>query len=167
MKKVLLITFVTFSFTTFAQKFGHIEFSKLVTSMPEYDSAMAALQAYSKDIEATITTKQTELQNAIQDFQANQNQMTDLVKKYTAKEIQDQEARLQDFYKQVQEDIQIQQSKMIQPILDKAKAAIAEVSKENKYSYVFDTSSEVLLYKPETDDVLPLVAKKLGVTVKP
>ncbi|MDR2512108.1 MAG: OmpH family outer membrane protein [Bacteroidales bacterium] len=166
MKKVLLIAFTVFSFTAFAQKFGHIEYSKLVTSMPQYDSAMTTLQAYSKDIEATITTMQTELQNAYQDFQANQNQMTDLIKTTRARAIQDQEARLNEFYKQAQEDVQQQQAKIMQPVLDKAKAAVTEVAKENKYSYIFDTTSEVLLYKPETDDILPLVAKKLGVTVK-
>jgi outer membrane protein len=166
MKKLLLIAFVTFSFTVFAQKFGHIEYSKLVTSMPEYDSAMASLQSYSKEIEAIITTMQTELQNAYQDFQSNQNQMTDLIKATRARAIQDQELRLQEFYKQAQEDVQQQQTKFMQPILDKAKAAVADVAKENKYSYVFDTTSEVLLYKPESDDILPLVAKKLGITVK-
>ncbi|GHV33859.1 hypothetical protein FACS1894178_0220 [Bacteroidia bacterium] len=166
MKKVLLIAFVAFSFTAFAQKFGHIEYSKLVTSMPEYDSAMTTLQAYSKDIEATITTMQTELQNAIQDFQANQNQMTDLIKTTRARAIQDQETRLQDFYKQAQEDVQQQQNKILQPVIDKAKAAVSDVAKENKYSYIFDTTSDVLLYKPETDDILPLVAKKLGIQIK-
>ena len=45
----------------------------------------------------------------------------------------------------------------------KAKNAIQKVAKEKGYSYVFDTSVGALLYWPEdSDDLLPLVKKELG-----
>ena len=44
----------------------------------------------------------------------------------------------------------------------KQQQAIADVAKENGYSYIFDVSAGALLYQPDSDDILPLVKKKLG-----
>ena len=38
-----------------------------------------------------------------------------------------------------------------------------DFAKENEYSYILDTSAGVVLYFPETDDILPLVKTKLGI----
>ena len=48
-------------------------------------------------------------------------------------------------------------------MLEKANTAIEAVAKENEYSYILDTSAGVVLYFPETDDILPLVKTKLGI----
>jgi len=59
---------------------------------------------------------------------------------------------------------QQKQEEILSPIIDKAKSAIQTTAKENGYTYIFDTSVGVLLYWPETsDDILPLVKKKLGI----
>ena len=61
--------------------------------------------------------------------------------------------------------MQERQSELMKPLVDRAKKAIEEVAKENGYSYIFDTSTGVgaLLYTPESDDIMPLVKKKLGI----
>jgi outer membrane protein len=52
----------------------------------------------------------------------------------------------------------------MQPVISKATAAIEAVAKENKISYVFDTSKGEFLVVPDSEDILPLVKKKLGIT---
>ena len=49
------------------------------------------------------------------------------------------------------------------PFIEKAKTAIKEVAKENKYTYVLNAIEDVVIYKDETDNVMPLVKKKLGI----
>jgi hypothetical protein len=48
-----------------------------------------------------------------------------------------------------------------------AAPVIAQVAKEMNYSYIFDSNSSGMLYKPEGDDVTALVKKKLGLVDAP
>jgi outer membrane protein len=51
---------------------------------------------------------------------------------------------------------------LLQPILDRVNKAIGDIAKEQGYSYVFDASSNILLYADASADVTALVKKKLG-----
>jgi outer membrane protein len=53
----------------------------------------------------------------------------------------------------------------LKPIIDKAKKAIEDVAKENGYTYIFDSSVGVLLYYENSDDIMTLVKKKLGLSL--
>jgi len=56
------------------------------------------------------------------------------------------------------------ESQLLQPIIEKADKAIKEVGKENGYTYIFDLSRGSVVYFSEvSEDVLPLVKKKLGI----
>jgi Skp family chaperone for outer membrane proteins len=50
-------------------------------------------------------------------------------------------------------------------VISKLNTVIVEVGKENGYSFIFDVSSGSMLYVTESDDVSPLVAAKLGLTL--
>ena len=54
------------------------------------------------------------------------------------------------------------EQELLEPILSKARKAIEEVAKEGKYTYIFDKTGGTILYANESEDVLPLVKKKLG-----
>jgi hypothetical protein len=38
------------------------------------------------------------------------------------------------------------------------------VAKENKYTYILNSIEDVVLYSEPSDDIMPLVKKKLGIT---
>ena len=89
--------------------------------------------------------------------------MSDLIKQTKETELQEMNQRIQQFQSTAQDDLQNTRQKLFKPILDKANKAIADVSKENKFTYVFDVSSGALIY--QSDDainILPMVKKKLG-----
>jgi outer membrane protein len=88
--------------------------------------------------------------------------MSDLIKQTKTKELQDMQARIEDFRENAQKDYQDREKKLLTPIIDKAKKAIEDVAAENKYSYIFDSGVGSLLYQDASDDILPLVKKKLG-----
>ena len=53
---------------------------------------------------------------------------------------------------------------MLEPIVARAESAISEVAKENGYVMIFDTSVfNAVMYAQETEDIMPLVKKKLGI----
>lgn len=170
MKKIILllaVTLMTGVFTTSqAQskgKLGHIDSSKLLNLMPEREKAQNELQKYSKQLEDQLTAMQTELQNKYNDYLAKKDSLSDILVQTKEKELQDLQTRIQNFQTSAQQDLQKKQQELLQPVIDKAKNAIQKVAKEKGYSYVFDTSVGALLYWPEnSDDLLPLVKKELG-----
>ena len=143
-------------------KLGHIDSNELLKSMPGRDSAQAELQKHGKQLQTTLEGMRTELESKYQAYQADAPNMSDLIKQSKQKELQDMQARIEEFQTNAQKDLQEKEKKLLSPIIDKAKKAIEEVAKENKYTYIFDSGVGVLLYSDSSDDILLLVKKKLG-----
>jgi outer membrane protein len=159
---LFLIVFTTATFAQVKQKFGHIDSNELLKLMPGRDSATAKITAYSKTLETQLKGMQGELETKYQDYQENEKNYTDLIKQTKQKELQDIQARIEAFQTSAQDDLEKKQNELLKPIIDKAKAAIEKVAKENQFTYIFDAGLGVLLYTDPTQDILPLVKKELG-----
>ena len=168
MKKILTVLFVAvlaMGGNAMAQKtvkLGHINSNDLMQIMPGRDSAQTTLQAEVTDLENTLKTMQSELETRYNDYMEKQNQMSDLIKQTRQRELQDMGARIEEFQKNAQKQLQDRESELLKPIIDRAKKAIEDVAKENGYTYVFDSGVGALLYSQDSDDIMPLVKKKLG-----
>ncbi len=147
--------------TSFAQKIAHLSLDSLVSIMPESKQAQEVAQKYLKDLEGQVATMETELQTKYNDYMQNSAAMSELVRGTREKELQDLNKRIEDFKASAQQDYQKKYGELSRPIYDKAKKAIEIVAKENNYKYVLDTSTGNVLYTDPTDDILPLVKKKL------
>jgi outer membrane protein len=163
LKLAIVLAATAFSFNASAQKFGHIDSNQLLTLMPERKAAETAVQNYAKELESQLQAMSQEWESKVAVYQKDEKAMSDLMKKTRVKEITDLEGRIKDFQQTAQEDLQDKESELLKPMIDKAKKAIEEVAKENKFNYIFDSSMGVLLYFPESDDVMPLVKKKLNI----
>ena len=168
MKKILIVFIVALcalSANTYAQKsikLGHLNSLDLMQIMPGRDSAQAVFQTKVSELEAVLTSMQEEYQKKFADYSERQAQMTDLIRKTKEQELLDLRQRIETYRQNAQQELEEKEKELLQPIIDKAKAAIAEVAKENGYTYVFDNSAGTLLYQQDSDDILPLVKKKLG-----
>ena len=165
LKTIVILSLFCLPFLLNAQngiKLGHIDSNELLKLMPGRDSAQAELQKHAKDLETTLKGMQSEMETQYQAYLAGANEMSDLIKQTKQKSLQDMQARIEEFQANAQKDLQEKEKKLLSPIIDKAKKAIEEVAKENKYTYVFDGGVGVLLYSEPSDDILPLVKKKLN-----
>lgn len=162
---VVLIAFLAMSGSAMAQKtvkLGHISSADLMQIMPGKDSIQNVLQAEVAELENSLKTMEAELQQRYNEYQEKQAGWSDLIKQTKQRELQDMQARAQEFQAGAQEQLQKRQQELLQPMIDKAKKAIEDVAKEGGYTYVFDSSNGTLLYQQDSDDLLPLVKKKLG-----
>ena len=155
------LTIVAFSAS--AQKFAHINLDSLLRAMPESDSAKRVGQAHYQMLVSEVESMQKEYQDKVQDYQAHVASYTELIKNTKQKEIQDMGQRIQDFQTSAQADLQKFNDSITKPIYAKARKAVGEVAKERHYNYVLDTSSGVVVYYENSDDIYPLVLEKLGV----
>jgi len=165
MKRLILaVGILSMAFGLQAQKFGHVSSEVLLQAMPEYDSAQTKLQELQKYYELEIERIQVEINKKIEEFNQGEAAMSDLIKEAKASEIQELQMRLQNYSQTAQQDLQQQSMLVIQPVMEKARAAIDEVAKEHGLIYVFDLSQGNPVYTSEESlDMIPLVKAKLGV----
>ena len=168
MKKTLIaIVACLFAFggTAVAQKnikLGHINSNDLMQIMPGRDSAQTVLQKEVQDLEATLKTMQGEMEKRYNEYMENQAGWTELIRNTKQREIQDMGARIQEFQENAQKQLQERESTLLKPIIDRAKKAIEDVAREGGYTYILDAGTAAVLYSQDSDDIMPLVKKKLG-----
>jgi outer membrane protein len=171
MKNFLKITFIliflSLNFLCFSQvkyKFGHINTSLLISTMPERDAAEKALSQEAKTMEDQLESMKMELNNKYQAYLLKRDSLSTLVKQTKEAELQDLQTRIEDFQSKAQQQLQQKEQELLKPIIDKYKKAIAEVAKENGFTYVFDigNNSSVLYFSEESKDILPMVKAKLN-----
>jgi outer membrane protein len=147
-------------------KLGHINSSELVAMMPETKLADDSLKRYTEDLNGQLQMMLSELQNKYQEFQSKQSTMSEAVREYRAKEIQDLQTNIDNFQQRAQQDIAKKKEEVYGPIFKKAEGAIKEVATEGKYSYIFDTSVGAVLHSNDSDNIMDAVKKKLGITAE-
>ena len=169
MKKTLIaiaVCLLAFGGSAMAQKnvkLGHINSTDLMQIMPGRDSAQTVLQAEVAELEETLKSMQAEAEKRYNDYVANQAGWTELIRNTKQREIQDMAARIQEFQENAQKQLQDREAELLKPIVDRAKKAIEDVAKEGGYTYILDASSNTVLYSQDSEDVMPLVKKKLGI----
>jgi outer membrane protein len=163
---VTLLMLVLLGFNASAQtknKLAHVNSNDLMLMMPGIDTAQKAIQDYAKLLEEELKAMYGEYEKAMSHFQNNQATMSQTLQQTKMKELQDMESRIRTFEEQAQTELQSKQEEILKPLVDKAKVAIGEVAKEQGYSYVFDSALGMLLYSDESDNIMELVKKKLGI----
>ncbi len=162
-KHLLLAAFLVIACgTAQAQKFGHIDSGALLELMPEVKSADSILAVYQKSLEDSYNNMITEYQTKLADFQKKEKTMQEFDKELKQQELLDLQNRIQTFQDGAQDKLQAKKQEVYSPILKKAEDAVKTVAKENGYSYIFDTSVGGVIYAQDSDNIMPLVKKKLN-----
>ncbi len=171
MKQILFTAVVATTFaisgTAIAQsktlKVGNVNSDELLSLMPERKKAAEELEKHQKDLQKQLEAMGAEYQALGEKLDKEAASMTEVVKNAKIEEIKSLEERIRKFQTSAEESIQKKQQTLLEPIVKKAKKAVEDVAKENGYSYVVDTSQGVFIYFEQTDNILPLVKKKLGI----
>lgn len=150
-----------------AQKSGYISLDQVVSLMPEIGKIDTALQRYQAD------SLQPQLAIMIQDYNYKDSMLSSkdstkipvTVRNQYRQDMQNVSYQLQNWQGFSQQMMQAKQEQLLEPVYRKAMNALNTVAKEAGYSYVYNR--EVLLVAPPADDLLPLVAKKLGIKLPP
>ncbi|MEI7661204.1 MAG: OmpH family outer membrane protein, partial [Bacteroidota bacterium] len=154
----VVVLMVGCSFASHAQnpvKIGHIDFNTLLAAMPGIDSVKIKLQSYQKTLTDQMDAMKAEFESKYLDYQSQASSMSDLIKQTKEKELSDLQGRIDAFQQKASQDLQAKQSELVAPFIEKAKSAIKEVAKENKYTYVLNAIEDVVIYKDDADNVMP------------
>lgn len=146
-----------------AQKSGYISVEQMVSLMPEVPRIDTALQKFQSD------SLNAEFASLVQEYQYKDSILTKTdttkipvaVKRQHRQDLEQIAYQVQNWQQISQNVMQNKQQEMLAPVYQRVMKAINDVAKENGYSFVYN--QEVLLVAPPSDNLLPLVAKKLNV----
>ena len=165
MKKIVLAAVAILAgFVLQAQpKFAHVNFSELVQLMPEADQARATMAASSKEAQETLQAMQEEINNKYSQYEQKVSTWSPAIRESKEKELTDLNRRAQEFYQNIQQELQQQQEQLMAPIYQKAQEALNTLAKEGGYVYVFDRQSALYIDDTQSTDLTPVARKALGI----
>jgi outer membrane protein len=160
----LISAFFAMSLGAQSQKIGHIQMDELIQLMPETKAAQTEIETYAQKLDADFQEMQQELMSKVNVFRQNEAQMTKLNRDTKMQEIQSLQERIEAYQQSASTDLQQKQEQLLTPIIERAEKAIQEVCVEEGYAYILDSSKSknVILAINSSNDILPLVKKKIG-----
>ena len=164
MKKILLIAAVSLiGVAASAQKFAHVNFQELVQLMPEADGARSTMQESQKNAQETYQAMMSEFQDKYAKYQQSANTLTPATRKAKEDELTQIQQRIQEFGQNVEQELQEQQQKLMEPISKKATETVNTLAKEKGFIYVFDRTSLLYIDDTQSVDLTPDARKALGI----
>ena len=146
-------------------KVAHINSQGLISEMPEVKEAQAQLEKLQKTYATEIDASMKEYQTKLQTYSADAQNQTEVTNQARQKELAGMEQNIQQYQQTAQQDIQkkeIIDTNQIAALIDKAKAAIQKIAKEQGFDYVIDATEGGSLILANGKDLMEEVKKELG-----
>ena len=145
-------------------KIAHVNTAEILDAMPDKAKAEKSLEKYYGELQSQLETMAKEYQTKMQDYEANQATMSNLVKQSKEKEIVDLQTRIQQFQVNAENEFEGKRAELLKPMLDKIQNAINAVGKEKGYTYVLDLATGAAVYVGDNAvDATKDVKSKLGI----
>ena len=167
MKKIkFLILFFLITNYSHAQKFAYVDTDYILGKIPEYNQAQDKLDNYSKGWQEEIEMTMQKIEKMYRSYQSEQILLTEEMKSARENMIFAEEKKVQDLqikYFGPEGMLFSKRQELIKPIQDKIYDAIQQVATNNKYSVIFDSSSDlIMLYTNNNLDKSDKVLELMG-----
>lgn len=166
--KVLFLAVALFVMNGFVSaqtpKIAHVNTSEIMNEMPERPKAEKDLETYYNELQEQLKVMYAEYQTKLQDYQANAETMSNLVKQSKEKELVDLESRITAFQNNAESEFDAKRAELLKPLLEKIQNAINAVGKEKGYTYIIDLATGTVVYVgDDAIDITKDVKAKLGI----
>lgn len=146
-------------------KFGYVNSQEIILSMPEIQDVQLSLEKLQKEVEEQLEIIMVEYNNKLVEYQKNQANYSDAIRQSKEQELMSLQQRYEELSKAASQDLQNQQTKLMQPVIEKARAAIEKVAAAGGYTAIFDMAAGSLAYydKNQMTDISPILKAELGI----
>ena len=164
-KLFLLIVILITSISTYSQKFAYVDSDYILSKMPEFVQAEEKIDDFSKEWQSEIESAYEEVEQMYRDYQSEQVLLTSEMKTKREEAIIEKEKSVQSLQQKYfgnNGDLYKKRQDLIKPIQDRIFDAVQQLAASNKYSIIFDASSDlIMLYSnpnlDKSDKVLELM----------
>ena len=150
---LLIVTLMT-SISTYAQKFAYVDSDYILSKMTEFAQAEEKIDDFSKEWQSEIELAYEEVEQMYRDYQSEQVLLTSEMKTKREEAIMEKEKSvqlLQQKYFGNNGDLYKKRQDLIKPIQDRIFDAIQQLAASNKYSIIFDASSDLIMLYSNPD----------------
>ena len=134
-----------------SQKIGFVNSNKIFQELPAAQEVQKRIDAFTKPLQDSLELMQRELQTSYEDYQRKEALMNEATKRTEQQRLLEMERRFNEFrLRNFGSDgvVARETERMLEPLRNDIRQAIASVAKEEKYSFVFDKTDQIqiLLY---------------------
>ena len=164
-KLILLSSILLLSINSYAQKFAYVDTDYILTKVPDFIQAEEKINEFSKQWQSEIEAAYQDVEQMYRTYQSEQVLLTAEMKTKREESIIEKEKSvqtLQQKYFGTQGELYKKRQDLIKPIQDRIFDAVQQLAATNKYSIIFDASSDlIMLYSnpdlDKSDKVLELM----------
>lgn len=151
--------------TGFSQKFGYLNSSQLLLELPAIKTANEQLGTYQKTLVGKGETMVKAFEVKYNEYvaAANSGELSKIQMQQKEADLGQEQQKIQQYEQEVAQKIEMKREELYKPILDKVKAVLEQIGKEQGYTMIFDTSTGSLLHANEADNLMATVKSKLGI----
>lgn len=148
------------------QKFGYFDVESVLGLMPGIEKVDSSLMIFERDsLTSEYQFELSELQRMDSTLRADSVRMPARLYQQRQQEQAQRFVKLQNWQQYSNQILQAKQQELLNPYYTRILEAFRKVKEAGKYTYVF--KSEALYDAPQADNMIPLVAKELGITLPP
>ena len=166
LKKLFFFTLLFFTSSgLYSQKFAYVDTDYILTKVPEFVQAEEKINDFTEQWQSEIEAVYDEVEQMYRDYQSEQVLLTTEMKLKREEAIISKEKSaqaLQQKYFGTSGELYKKRQELIKPIQDRIFDAVQQLAANNKYSVIFDASSDlIMLYSnpdlDKSDKVLELM----------
>ncbi|MAN58540.1 MAG: hypothetical protein CMC08_01740 [Flavobacteriaceae bacterium] len=165
--KLVAVALVLFmgatSFVSAQTKVAHINTQELVEAMPQMKEAQNQLDKLRTTYDTEIKNMMKEYDGKIKQYDSEAGSKTDEENQKRVSEVQGMQNNIANYRQEAMKQLQQKEVDLLQPILEKARAAIQKVARAKGYLYVMDSTTGSGLILADGPDLMADVKKELGI----
>lgn len=169
MKNITIVLFISLvSIAGFSQtKTGTIDIDFILMQMPEIAGVQKNLQEYGENLDKQLNVKMKEYQAKLEDYNANVDSFTNQQMLDKQNDILSLEEEISKFRQNGIQLIRIREDELKRPLFQQIANALDVVANEQKYTQIFNTSSDNnLVFLDPNYDITLAVLEKMGIKIE-
>ncbi len=153
--KIILVCYLLISTINMnAQKFAYVDTDYILSKIPEFAQSEDLINKYSKQWNDEIEASYKEIEQMFKDYQSEEILLDESLKIKRQEAIIEKEKyvqSLQQKYFGSEGELYKKRQELISPIQDRIFDAIQQLAANNKYSIIFDASSDLIMLYSNPD----------------
>jgi len=143
-------------------KIAYIHMQQLVSSMPETKRALDTLQQYEQELNKDGQVLVTEFQKRVALFTKEEPTLKPDIRDIRIKELETAKASIDDYKMRMEQKLALREQQLTDPIIAKAKKAVADLAAEKGFVCVLDSSKDIIV-TATCEDLMAAAKLKLGI----
>ncbi len=159
---LLLLVFMTLSWTANAQKFAVVDINKVLENMPEYETAQTEIDRLADLWRQEIAQEYDQIKGLYNKYQAEQVLLSDDARRQREEEIMDKEKQVRDLQRMrfgPEGELFQKRQELVRPIQDRIYEIVEDYANDRGYDFIFDKGGDlgIIFANPlydKTEDIL-------------